>query len=97
MSLDQRGASEPEPAPPWVGAGAALVHGPAPAAWPRSGPHLLCGLPDAVAHGLHVALLLLQLLLQLCNPRLQAPLLVLKRIPEGKEHSLVQGLQPPLA
>lgn len=48
-----------------------------------SGPHLLCGLPDAVTHGLHVALLFLQLLLQLRDPGLQAALLVLKRVPKG--------------
>lgn len=45
--------------------------------------HLLRGLADAVAHGLHVALLLLQLLLQLGDPGLQATLLVLQGIPEG--------------
>lgn len=43
---------------------------PGPAALPGSSPHLLCGLPDAVTHGLHVALLFLQLLLQLRNPGL---------------------------
>lgn len=54
--------------------------------FPAGGPlaaHLLRGLADAVAHGLHVALLLLQLLLQLGDPGLQATLLILQGIPEG--------------
>ena len=46
-------------------------------------PHLLRGLPHAVTHGLHVALLLLQLLFQLRDPGLQAALLVLKCVPKG--------------
>lgn len=54
-----------------------------PAVLPCSSPHLLCGLPDTVTHGLHVALLFLQLLLQLCDPGLQAALLVLERVPKG--------------
>lgn len=36
----------------------------------RPWPHLLRGLPDALAHGFRVALLFLQLLLELCDPGL---------------------------
>lgn len=51
-------------------------------------PHLLRGLADAVTHGLHVALLLLQLLLQLCDAGLQAALLVLQRVPRDMQPCL---------
>lgn len=55
------------------------------------GPHLLRGLPDAVTHGLRVALLFLQLLLELRDAGLQAALLILQRVPKGK----AAALQPP--
>lgn len=43
--------------------------------------HLQRGLAEAVVEQLHVALLLFQLLLQLCDPRLQTPLLIQQRRP----------------
>ena len=58
-----------------------------PCSWPPR-PHLLCGLPDSVTHGLHVALLFLQLLLQLRDAGLQAALIVLQRVPKGKAAAL---------
>ena len=57
-------------------------------------PHLLRGLPDAVTHGLHVALLFLQLLLKLRDAGLQAALLILQRIPKGKAASLGPPASP---
>lgn len=55
----------PRPAPAW-----AWHTGACPRAGPGCpSPHLLRGLPDAVTHGLHVALLFLQLLLKLCAIR----------------------------
>ena len=60
------------------------------------GPHLLCGLPDAVTHSFHVALLFLQLLLELCDPGLQAALLILQRVPKGKAAALGPPASPGL-
>lgn len=50
--------------------------------------YLQGGFADPVAHGLHVALLFFQLLLQLGNPRLQATLLILQCIPKGNAAAL---------
>lgn len=50
------------------------------AAW-----HLQRGLAEPVIEQLHVALLLLQLLFQLCDPSLQAPLLIQQGRPRHKE------------
>lgn len=58
------------------------------------GPHLLRGLPDAVTHGLRVALLFLQLLLELRDAGLQAALLILQRVPKGKAAALGPPASP---
>lgn len=59
-------------------------------------PYLLRGLPDTVTHGLHVALLLFQLLLQLCDPGLEAALLILKSISKGKAAASGASASPDL-
>ena len=56
----------PRPTPAWAWhTGACRRAGPG-----CPGPHLLRGLPDALTHGFRVALLFLQLLLELCDPGL---------------------------